>query len=109
MTGARKTLAPAIMRSELPICEIVFSSSFWQLLGIYIDVPVELFWSLKEKKTDPSTFPRILLLLFPFQFQGQTPGVGTGSGATSTPAPGGDGGHVSPKELFLPSRVHVTP
>ena len=83
------------MRSELPICEIVFSSSFWQLLGIYIDMPVELFWSLKEKKTDPSTFPRIPLLLFPFQFQEQTSGGGTGSRATSTPAPGGDGGHAS--------------
>lgn len=33
-----------------------FSSSFWQLLGIYTDMPVELFGSLKEK-IDPSPFP----------------------------------------------------
>lgn len=40
--------------------EIVFPSPFWQLLGIQIGMPVEMFWSLKEK-IDPPTSPRMLL------------------------------------------------
>lgn len=66
------------MRSELPTCEIVFSSSFWQLLGIYIDVPVELFWSLKEKKNRPFHLSQNPTLIVSFAIPGADTGRGDG-------------------------------
>lgn len=77
-------------RSELQIWDIVFSSSFWQLLGIYMDLPVELFWSLKEK-IDPPPFPESSTYYFL-----SSPRSGHGWGgeqetATSRPAQGGKG------------------
>lgn len=120
--GRRQALAITITRSERQVWEIAFPSSFWQLLGTYIDNACGDVLQ-PEGKNRPSTFPRILLTIsFPSSGagtdergweigpaqggEGKQTWVSGSSGATSCPRPMShlQGTHTGPDSMFLPGR-----